>query len=55
MSDFDLYKELEVPKSASQEEIKKSYRKLAIVTRNKNRNTTRIKTKTQARLRNSNA
>jgi curved DNA-binding protein CbpA len=28
---FDLYEELEVKKTSSQEEIKKSYRKLAMV------------------------
>lgn len=28
---FDLYEELEVKKTATQEEIKKSYRKLAMV------------------------
>jgi len=28
---FDLYEELEIKKTATQEEIKKSYRKLAMV------------------------
>ena len=30
MSNTDLYKTLEIPENASQEEIKKSYRKLSL-------------------------